>query len=115
MEVIINCYLLQIPEQFRFMSQHPVKKKHKHKKHKSQESERSKEGGEAVSQASNLLEQDKPTPSSTGMCYLSIFDFLTYTCVEKDSSEMVWWVNSMRAQSKYFEFELWARLLHVSI
>lgn len=53
-----------IPEQFRFMSQHPVKKKHKHKKHKSQESERSKEGGEAVSQGSNSLEQDKPTPSS---------------------------------------------------
>ena len=115
MEVIINCYLLQIPEQFRFMSQHPVKKKHKHKKHKSQESERSKEGGEAVSQASNPLEQDKPTPSSTGMCYLSIFDFLTYTCVEKDSSEMVWWVNSTRAQSKHFEFELWAHLLRVFI
>ena len=54
------------------MSQHPVKKKHKHKKHKSQESERSKEGGEAVSQGSNSLEQDKPTPSSIGMCYLSV-------------------------------------------
>ena len=53
------------------MSQHPVKKKHKHKKHKSQETERSKEGGEAVSQGSNLLEQDKPTPSSTGMYDLS--------------------------------------------
>ena len=70
--LFVYCYLLQIPEQFRFMSQHPVKKKHKHKKHKSQETERSKEGGEAVSQGSNLLEQDKPTPSSTGKCYLSI-------------------------------------------
>lgn len=67
-----NCYSLQIPEQFRFMSQHPVKKKHKHKKHKSQESERSKEGGEAVNQGSNSLEQDKPTPSSAGTCYKSI-------------------------------------------
>lgn len=70
--LFVYCYLLQIPEQFRFMSQHPVKKKHKHKKHKSQETERSKEGGEAVNQGSNLLEQDKPTPSSTGTCFLSI-------------------------------------------
>lgn len=72
-----NCYLLQIPEQFRFMSQHPVKKKHKHKKHKSQESERSKDGGDAVNQGTNSLEQDKPTSTSTGKCYLSI-DFLGY-------------------------------------
>lgn len=46
------------------MSQHPVKKKHKHKKHKSQESERSKDGGEAVSQLGQ--EQDKLTSSSIG-------------------------------------------------
>ena len=56
-----------------------MKKKHKHKKHKSQESERSKEGGEAVSQGSNSLEQDKPTPSSAGTCYYSI-DFLSCSC-----------------------------------
>lgn len=52
-----------IPEQFRFMSQHPVKKKHKHKKHKSQDNERNKEGGEAVSQSGQ--EQEKLASSST--------------------------------------------------
>ena len=70
MLLTIFTHYVQIPEQFRFMSQHPVKKKHKHKKHKSQESERSKEGGEAVSQGSNLLEQDKPASSSAGTCLL---------------------------------------------
>lgn len=57
--------IFQIPEQFRFMSQHPVKKKHKHKKHKSQDNERNKEGGEAVSQSGQ--EQEKLASSSTGM------------------------------------------------
>ena len=33
-------FLQQIPEQFRFMSQQPVKKKHKHKRHKKDEGEK---------------------------------------------------------------------------
>ena len=52
------------------MSQHPVKKKHRHKKHKTQDSERNKDGGEVVSQGTRSLEQDKPAASSTGIaCY----------------------------------------------
>ncbi|XP_068680906.1 mediator of RNA polymerase II transcription subunit 19-like [Montipora foliosa] len=55
-----------IPEQFRFMSQHPVKKKHRHKKHKGQDSERNKDGGEIGSQGTRgTLEQDKTASSST--------------------------------------------------
>ncbi|XP_029201452.1 mediator of RNA polymerase II transcription subunit 19-like [Acropora millepora] len=55
-----------IPEQFRFMSQHPVKKKHRHKKHKGQDSERSKDATDAASQGSKgPLEQDKALATST--------------------------------------------------
>lgn len=60
-------WLFQIPEQFRFMSQHPVKKKHRHKKHKGQDSERSKDATDAASQGSKgPLEQDKTLATSTG-------------------------------------------------
>lgn len=52
-----------IPEQFRFMSQHPVKKKHRHKKHKSQDTERNKDS-EAVGQGLRQLEPEKPASSS---------------------------------------------------
>ena len=48
------------------MSQHPVKKKHRHKKHKGQDSERNKEGGEPINQGNRLLDQDKPASSATG-------------------------------------------------
>ena len=49
------------------MSQHPVKKKHRHKKHKGQDSERNKDGGEIGSQGTRgTLEQDKTASSSTG-------------------------------------------------
>lgn len=64
--LIILAWLIQIPEQFRFMSQNPVKKKHRHKKHKGQDSERNKDGGEAVGQGTRTLEQDKLASSSTG-------------------------------------------------
>lgn len=69
--------IFQIPEQFRFMSQHPVKKKHKHKKHKSQDNERNKEGGEAVSQSGQ--EQEKLASSSTGMknCQFCLLIFMS--------------------------------------
>ena len=64
-----DCFVLlfQIPEQFRFMSQHPVKKKHRHKKHKGQDSEKNKDGGEAINQGNRLLDQDKPASSTAGM------------------------------------------------
>ena len=59
------------------MSQHPVKKKHKHKKHKSQDNERNKEGGEAVSQSGQ--EQEKLASSSTGMknCQFCLLIFMS--------------------------------------
>ena len=47
------------------MSQHPVKKKHRHKKHKSQDTERNKDS-EAVGQGLRLLEPEKPASSSAG-------------------------------------------------
>ena len=48
------------------MSQHPVKKKHRHKKHKSQDTERNKDS-EAVGQGLWQLEPEKPASSSAGM------------------------------------------------
>ena len=47
------------------MSQHPVKKKHRHKKHKSQDTERNKDS-EAVGQGLRQLEPEKPASSSAG-------------------------------------------------
>ena len=48
------------------MSQHPVKKKHRHKKHKSQDTERNKDS-ETVGQGLRQLEPEKPASSSAGM------------------------------------------------
>ena len=48
------------------MSQHPVKKKHRHKKHKSQDTERNKDS-ETVGQGLRQLEQEKPASASAGM------------------------------------------------
>ena len=47
------------------MSQHPVKKKHRHKKHKSQDTERNKDS-EAAGQGLRQLEPEKPASSSAG-------------------------------------------------
>ena len=67
--VVFHCQdffvFFQIPEQFRFMSQHPVKKKHRHKKHKSQDTERNKDS-EAVGQGLRQPEPEKPASSSAG-------------------------------------------------
>lgn len=69
--LLVFDWLFQIPEQFRFMSQHPVKKKHRHKKHKGQDSERSKDATDAASQGSKgPLEQDKALATSTGTVQL---------------------------------------------
>lgn len=47
------------------MSQHPVKKKHRHKKHKSQDTERNKDS-EAAGQGLRQLEPEKPASFSAG-------------------------------------------------
>ncbi|EDO47496.1 predicted protein [Nematostella vectensis] len=51
-----------IPEQFRFMTQQPTKKKHKHKKHKSQDGERAKSLVDTVI-ATGLPGQPSPADS----------------------------------------------------
>lgn len=68
------------------MSQHPVKKKHRHKKHKTQDTERNKDS-EAIGQGLQQLEPEKPASSSAGTLQRSgqtyIWGDLTVTALKQ--------------------------------